>query len=123
MESPVISGDLWAYRAQLAGRLQEIEAELQRVNALLRAYGAGENRTLDLLRACIAASPAVDARAALDYLVAHGWQAEARDNALNAVRSALAHLASRGDAERVRRGVYRAPDHARIHPDAMAAAG
>lgn len=101
---------LLAHRDALAARLQETEAELRRVNAALRALGAlGEDKggTFEMLRAYIAGERAVDARSALAYLIAHGWQSEARDNPLNAVRSALAHLAERGEIERVRRGNYR----------------
>jgi hypothetical protein len=39
--------------------------------------------------------------------MAHGWEAGARGDALNTVRSALAHLAAWGEIERIRRGVYR----------------
>jgi len=108
MEAALIAGDLWAYRAKLTEQLQETDAELQRVNAALRALGGAENRTLLLLRACVASEPQVDARKAFDYLTACGWQAEARGNPLNAVRTALAHLAGCGEIERVSRGIYRA---------------
>ncbi len=37
-----------------------------------------------------------------------GWEPTARDNPLNAVRTALAHLAGRGEIERVSRGISRA---------------
>jgi hypothetical protein len=50
--------------------------------------------------------PEVDAAAALRYMTAHGREPEARGNALNAVRSGLAHLAANGVIERISRGVY-----------------
>src|SRR6266705_6347231 len=104
MEPSAITGDLWAYRAELAARLVETEAELQRVSAALRALGSGENRTFELLRACVAAEHEVNVRMAFDYLTERGWQPEARGNALNALRTALAHLATRGEVERISRG-------------------
>jgi len=110
MAAIVVEDDLWAYRAKLAARLQETQAELQRVNAALRAYTGSRGRTFDLLRACIASEGEADARTALVYLMSHGWEPESRGNPLNAVRSALAHLAASGDIERVSRGVYRATD-------------
>ncbi len=103
----VVEDDLWAYRAELAVRLQDIQAELQRVNAALRAFTGSRGRTLDLLRACVANDGEVDAPMALVYLMSHGWEPESRWNPLNAVRSALAHLAASGQIERVSRGVYR----------------
>lgn len=125
MAQTVIAEDLVAYRAVLAVRLQETEAELRRVNAALRAISGGQNRTLDLLRACFAEVGEVDAREALTYLVAHGWQAEARGNPLNAVRTALAHLAAWGEIARVSRGVYRAAGEQQreIGQERMAAVG
>jgi hypothetical protein len=97
---------LLAHRAALAARLQETEAELRRVNAALRALGEAPAGTLVLLRACVASERETDAEAALAYLTAHGWQPDARGNPLNAVRSALAHLAERGEIQRVSRGTY-----------------
>ena len=125
MEPSLIAGDLWAYRAELAAQLQELDAKLQQVNAALRALNAGQNRTFDLLRACVADEREVDARTAFDYLTARGWQAEARSNPLNAVRSALAHLARCGDIQRVSRGVYRVSEMAQeqAQRDQMADAG
>jgi hypothetical protein len=107
MAAMVAEDDLWAYRAHLASRLQETQAELQRVNAALRAFTGSRGRTFDLLRACIASYGEVDAHAALVHLMSHGWEPESRGNPLNAVRSALAHLATNGEIERVSRGVYR----------------
>jgi hypothetical protein len=107
MPPTVIAEDLRAHRAVLAARLQETEAELRRVNAALLAVDGDPNSTLDLLRACVVEVGEVDAREALTYLVAHGWQADARGNPLNTVRTALAHLATWGEIERVSRGVYR----------------
>jgi hypothetical protein len=103
-----VADDLWTYRAELAARLRATEAELQRVNAALRALGPAEVRTFDLLRDCMAEEREVDARGAFEYLAARGWEPAARDNPLNAVRTALAHLAGRGEIERVSRGIYRA---------------
>ena len=108
MAPTAITDDLLAYRAVLAARLQETEAELRSVNAALAAFSTGQDRTLDLLRACVAEVDEVNAHEAITYLLAHGWQAEARGNPLNAVRTALAHLAKWGEVERVSRGVYRA---------------
>ncbi len=102
----VAEHDLWTYRAQLAARLQETQAELQRVNAALRAFTGSRGRTFDLLRACVASDGQVDAHTALVYLMSHGWEPESRGNPLNAVRSGLAHLAASGEIQRVSRGVY-----------------
>jgi hypothetical protein len=74
---------------------------------MLRAFTGSRGRTFDLLRACIASYGDVDAHVALVYLMSHGWESESRGNPLNAVRSALAHLAASGEIERVSRGVYR----------------
>jgi hypothetical protein len=104
--------DLRAYRAELA-------AELQRVEAALTVLAAGDETpgdgmpatagtgTYDLLRAFVVRQPQFDAPGALRYLTEHGWQADQREHALNAVRSAIAHMAAWGEIERVRRGVYR----------------
>jgi hypothetical protein len=98
--------DLRAYKADLA-------AELRRVEAALVALGAdgetGERATgtYDLLRQFITNQRQFNAHDALCYLTDHGWQADKRENALNAVRTALAHLAAWGEIERVRRGLYR----------------
>jgi hypothetical protein len=105
-EAVTVEG-LRAYRGVLAAQLQETETKLRLVNAALLALGGSQSRTLDLVRACVAEVGEVDAREALTYLVAHGWQPEARGNPLNAVRTALAHLAKWGEIERVSRGVYR----------------
>jgi hypothetical protein len=91
----------------VAGELERLRAEFQRVNAALRELDGDSGGTLDLLRACAATYPQIDAPAALRYMTAHGWEPEARGNALNAVRSGLAHLAANGEIERVSRGVYR----------------
>jgi hypothetical protein len=107
MASTAIAEDLRAHRAVLAARLHETEAELRSVNAALAAFESGQDRTLDLLRACVAEVGEVNAREAFTYLLAHGWQADSRDNPLNTVRSALAHLARWGEVERISRGVYR----------------
>lgn len=104
-----------AYRAELT-------AELHRLDCALAALGiptedrlpsAGDDRpgdveagTFDLLREFIRERPQVDAPAALEYLLMRGWNTAAR-NRLNAVRTALAHLASWGELERVERGIYR----------------
>ena len=118
-DEPVRVEDLQAYRGVLAAqlqetevKLQETEAELRRVNAALLAFGDNQSRTLKLLRACVAEVGQVDAREAYIYLVAHGWPPEARSNPLNAVRTALAHLARWGEVKRVSRGVYRLADTA-----------
>lgn len=108
MAASVTTENLRAYRARLADQLNEMETELRRVNAALRAMEEGPGRTFDLLRKCVAREGEVDATTALAYLRAHGWQADARGNPLNAVRTALAHLAGCGEIERVSRGVYRA---------------
>jgi len=107
MGATVTTEDLRVYRARLAAQLHETEAELRRVNAALRALEGSPGRTLDLLRECIARKREVDAHTALAYLRAHGWQADARGNPLNAVRTALAYLAGCGEIERVSRGLYR----------------
>jgi hypothetical protein len=123
MAAMLVEDDLWAYRAELAARLQETQAELQRVNAVLRAFTGSRGRTFDLLRACIASYGEVDAQAALVYLMSHGWESEFRGNPLNAVRSALAHLAASGEIERVSRGVYRSTGVIRAEKDLRDAAG
>ena len=57
--------------------------------------------------------PHVRARTALEYMTARGWQPEARSDPLNTVRTALCHLASWGEVERIKRGVYRLAIHER----------
>ena len=110
MERTDVLVDLQAYKADLA-------AELRRVDAALTALGVnGESvpdtpatigtGTYDLLRAFTLRQPQFDAQSALCYLVDNGWQADKRGDALNTVRTALAHMASWGEVKRVRRGVY-----------------
>lgn len=108
MGMPAVKDDLWTYRETLAAQLRDTEAELHRVNAALRALGSDDSRTFALLRDCLAAEGEVDARGAYEYLTARGWAGDVRRNPLNAVRTALAHLAGRGEIERVSRGIYRA---------------
>jgi hypothetical protein len=108
MERSEATASLRSYRAHVAGELERLRAEFQRVNAALRELDGDSAGTLDLLRACAAAHPQIEAPAALRYMTAHGWESEARGNALNAVRSGLAHLAASGEIERIGRGVYRA---------------
>jgi len=112
MEHTHVLGELHTYR-------HELMVELQRVEAALSALATSEDEagprlaetgtgTYDLLRKFFRHQPRFDAPSALDYLIAEGWKADARSDALNTVRSALAHLAAWGEIERVRRGVYRA---------------
>jgi hypothetical protein len=108
MQRSEVTASLRSYRAQVAGELERLRAEFQRVNAALRELDGDSGGTLDLLRACAATYPQIDAPAALRYMTAHGWEPEARGNALNAVRSGLAHLAASGEIERISRGIYRA---------------
>jgi len=96
-----------------------LAAELRRVEAALAALaadgaaassdtpGTAGTGTYDLLRQFITQQPQFDAHGALRYLTDHGWQADKRGNAPNAVRTALAHLTAWGEIERIRRGVYR----------------
>jgi hypothetical protein len=58
------------------------------------------------LREFISRNVHIEPLAALEYLLARGWRTGARDP-LNATRTALAHLATMGELERVKRGVYR----------------
>lgn len=108
MQRSEATASLRSYRAHVAGELERLRAEFQRVNAALRELDSDSGGTLDLLRACVATYPQVDAPAALRYMTAHGWEPEARGNALNAVRSGLAHLTTSGEIERISRGIYRA---------------
>jgi hypothetical protein len=108
MQRSEATASLRSYRAHVAGELERLRAEFQRVNAALRELDGDSGGTLDLLRACAATYPQINAPTALGYMTAHGWESEARGNALNAVRSGLAHLAASGEIERIGRGVYRA---------------
>lgn len=107
-----IAVDLRTYKAQLAAELKRVEAALAALAVdgetpgqdMPSTVGTG---TYDLLRAFIVQQPQFDAHGALRYLTDHGWQEDQRGHALNAIRSALAHLTAWGEIERVRRGVYR----------------
>lgn len=101
--------DLRTYRAELAAELRRVEAALAALDAGdgTAAADAPATGTYDLLRQFITQQQQFDARGALRYLMDHGWRADRRENAPNAVRAALAHLAAWGEIERVRRGVYR----------------
>ena len=133
MQRSDATATLRAYRAQVALELerlhaeaQRLSAELQRVTAALRELDGDSSGTLELLRACAAASQEINAQLALRFITARGWEAEARSNALNAVRSALAHLAASGEIERISRGVYRATGELQWNADrqdAMASTG
>ena len=119
--------DLRTYKAQLAAELKRVEAALAALSADGETAGqdmpatAGTG-TYDLLRTFIIEQVQFDAHGALRYLTDHGWQADQRGHALNAVRSALAHLTAWGEIERVRRGVYRirAPQSRMEIPSAVA---
>jgi hypothetical protein len=104
--------DLRTYKAQLTAELKRVEAALTVLMADGETPGQGMpptagTGTYDLLRAFIVQQPQFDAHGALRYLTDHGWKADQREHALNAIRSALAHLTAWGEIERVRRGVYR----------------
>lgn len=101
--------DLRTYKAQLAAELKRVEAALAALNADDGTVSAdmADAGTYGLLREFITQRPQFDADSALRWLIDHGWRADKRENALNAVRTALAHLAAWGEIERVRRGVYR----------------
>jgi hypothetical protein len=131
MQRSDATASLRAYRTHVAGELErllaearQLRAELQRVTAALSELDNHRSRgTLDLLRACAVMSPQVDANTALHFITSRGWEPEARNNPLNAVRSALAHLATSGEIERVSRGIYRATaelQQAFDHDDVMA---
>ena len=116
MERSHVLVNLRTYKAELVVELRRVDAALMalataeddRANAIdCTVPAAAGSSTYDLLRAFILQQPRFDAQGALEYLVAHGWEAGARGDALNTVRSALAHLAAWGEIVRVRRGVYR----------------
>ena len=123
MERSDLVDKMRIYRAELTAELNRIDAELRRLDAALAAFAAehatvnstttsqaetdaGAAGTFDLLREYIRVNSCIEATAALEYLVERGWRTDAR-HPLNATRTALAHLATWGEIERVKRGVYR----------------
>ena len=123
MERSDVVDKIRTYRAELTAEQNRIDAELRRLDAALAAFAIGHENlnatttsqtgsdsdtagTFDLLREYIRSNSFIHATAALEYLIGHGWRTDAR-HPLNATRTALAHLATWGEIERVRRGVYR----------------
>jgi hypothetical protein len=122
MERSDVVGKIRIYRAELTAEMNRIDAELRRLDAALAAFDVEHENvssapfrsaatdsaagTFDLLREYVRANSTIDAITALEYLVERGWRTDAR-HPLNATRTALAHLATWGEIERVRRGLYR----------------
>jgi hypothetical protein len=115
MERAHLLDDLRTYKTELQTELQRVDAALNALTPVDQEVRAAPHPgpavngtgTYDLLRAFVLEQPRFDAQSAYKYLVRNGWEADARGDALNAVRSALAHLTAWGEIERVRRGVYR----------------
>jgi hypothetical protein len=115
MERVHLLDDLQTYKTELQAELRRVNAALNALTTVDQEVGAAADSvptlngigTYDLLRAFVLEQPRFDANSAYKYLVRNGWKADDRGDALNAVRSALAHLTAWGEIERVRRGVYR----------------